>query len=82
MYYEPQQPAFYQLSAEQIQELQRNAIADYDTLRQQRQAKAREQIRQKQAEQRERQTQQQVFGQMRGATGTYDPNDPFAHCFT
>jgi len=81
VYYEPQQPSMYQLSAEQIQQLQRNAIADYDTIRQQRQAKAREQIRLKQAEQRERQTQQQVFGQMRGATGNYDPNDPFANCF-
>lgn len=76
---EPQQPSLYQLSAEQIQELQFNAINDYDTIRKQRKAEKEAQ----QAQAYLKQQRNKVFKQMRGSQGNqaYNPNDPWASCF-
>lgn len=73
-----QQVGMYQLSAEQIRDLQFNAINDYDTIRKQRKAeKEAEQAQAYLAQQR-----QQVFNQMRGSTKQqFNPNDPWASCF-
>ena len=73
-----QQVGMYQLSAEQIRELQFNAISDYDTIRKQQKAEKQ----QHQAKQYLEQKKKQVFKQMRGsAQPQYDANDPWAHCF-
>lgn len=73
-----QQVGMYQLSAEQIRELQFNAISDYDTIRKQQKAEKQQQ----QAKQYLEQKKKQVFKQMRGsAQPQYDANDPWAHCF-
>ena len=73
-----QQVGMYQLSAEQIRELQFNAIADYDTIRKQQKAEKQQQ----QAKQYLEQKKKQVFNQMRSsAQPQYDANDPWASCF-
>lgn len=73
-----QQVGMYQLSAEQIRDLQFNAIADYDTIRKQQKAEKQQQ----QAKQYLEQKKKQVFNQMRSsAQPQYDANDPWASCF-
>ncbi len=73
-----QQVGMYQLSAEQIRDLQFNAINDYDTIRKQRKAEKEAM----QAQQYLAQQKQQVFKQMRGSQKQqFNPNDPWASCF-
>ena len=72
-----QQVGLYQLSAEQIQELQFNAINDYDTIRKQRKAEKEAQ----QAQEYLKSQRQKVFKQMRGSQQQFNANDPWASCF-
>ncbi len=73
-----EQVGMYQLSAEQIRDLQFSAINDYDTIRKQRKAEKEAQ----QAQAYLAQQKQQVFQQMRGSTKQqFNPNDPWATCF-
>lgn len=73
-----QQFGVYQLSAEQIQELQRNAIADYETLRVDRVKQQREALKKQREEQALARQRQQVFGQM---TSSAQGDDPWASAF-
>jgi hypothetical protein len=73
-----QQVGMYQLSAEQIQELQRNAIADYETIRVDRVRQQREALNKQREQQALARQRQQVFGQM---TSSAKGDDPWASAF-
>ncbi len=70
-----QQPqvGMYQLTQDQIKQLQRDAISEYDTLRSHKIKQRQQVLRRQQEEQAINQSRQQVFAQMSGSSQQQDP---------